>query len=404
MTAPIRLAHLVAYPIQSLAPLYRKLSTRPEIDLTVYFYSSGTASQFYDPGFGRSIRWDVDLLDGYRWKALPSASRRPTSGYLVRPNLDIVWSLLRGGYDAVWSHGYAHATTLLALPAARLRGARVLIREEQTLLHARPLYKRALKQVGLRALLALGAGLYIGEQSRAYLRHYGVPAERLFPARYCVDNAWFQRRAAELAPSRAQLRASFGIGDDAPVFLFCGKLIDKKRPLALIQAFARVRKARPCWLLMVGDGALHADAQELVRRERIPGVVMAGFRNQSELPAAYTAADVFVLPSGLHETWGLVVNEAMNFSLPVIVSDKVGCGQDLVRPGWNGFRVSHRGTGELAAAMGLLAGDPTLRAEMGARSRQLVDQYSIAACADGIVRACLATVRPARRPSGGTPA
>jgi glycosyltransferase involved in cell wall biosynthesis len=220
--------------------------------------------------------------------------------------------------------------------------------------------------------------------------------KRVFPARYCVDNDWFQARAAELAPSRTALRAGFGITDDAPVLLFCGKLIDKKRPLALLEAFAEVRAERPCWLLMVGEGALRPAAEELVRRRRIPGVRMVGFRNQSEIPAAYTAADVFVLPSGLHETWGLVVNEAMNFSLPLIVSDKVGCGQDLVRPGWNGLTVSHRGTSELAEAMKLLVGDPELRRRFGSRSRQLVDRYSIEACADGIVTACLALRR--RRP------
>ena len=48
-----------------------------------------------------------------------------------------------------------------------------------------------------------------------------------------------------------------------------------------------------------------------------------------EAPRAYAAADVFVLPSKLHETWGLVVNEAMNFALPVIVSHKVGCAADI---------------------------------------------------------------------------
>jgi len=122
------------------------------------------------------------------------------------------------------------------------------------------------------------------------------------------------------------------------------------------------------------------------------------------LPAAYTAADVFILPSGMHETWGLVVNEAMNFSLPVIVSDKVGCGVDLVRPGWNGYRVSHRGTQELADAMKILADDPELRRTFGARSRQLVDRYSIEACADGIVTACLASARQANpRATKGSP-
>ena len=50
----------------------------------------------------------------------------------------------------------------------------------------------------------------------------------------------------------------------------------------------------------------------------------------------YTIADVFVLPSTF-EPWGLVINEAMNFNLPVVVSDKVGCASDLVKNDFNGY-------------------------------------------------------------------
>ena len=69
--------------------------------------------------------------------------------------------------------------------------------------------------------------------------------------------------------------------------------------------------------------------------KNIPNVVFAGFKNQTELPEFYTVSDLFVLPSGFGETWGLVVNEAMCFRLPVIVSDAVGCSSDLIRD--NGF-------------------------------------------------------------------
>lgn len=202
-------------------------------------------------------------------------------------------------------------------------------------------------------------------------------------AHLVTDNTQFQRRA-ELAASRPSLRASFGITDDAPVVLFCGRLIDKKRPTALVKEFVEVRKHQACWLLLVGGGTLCAEIEEMIRRDRIPGVRIVGFLNQTELPAAYTAADVFVLPSDTHQTWWLVINEAMDFSLPVIVSDRVGC---LVRSGWNGFTVSHVGTGELAEAMQVLAGNPELRKLFGARSRQLVEHYSVEACADGIAAA-----------------
>ena len=103
---------------------------------------------------------------------------------------------------------------------------------------------------------------------------------------------------------------------------------------------------------------------------------------------------------GWDETWGLVVNEALNFALPVIVSDKVGSAEDLVRSGWNGFVVPHADVGALARALGLLVSEPpAVRAELGARGRDLVEAYSVERCANGIVEACH-RARAARRRVG----
>jgi glycosyltransferase involved in cell wall biosynthesis len=387
---PVRVAHLVSHPTQYYVPLYRELAGRPQIDLTVYYYSAATLREFYDPGFGRSVQWDVPLLTGYRAKVCPSAARAGLDGGWRRgPNWDVVRTIVRGGYDVVWLHGYNHPTSVLSAVGARLVGARLMIREDQTLLHPRVWWKRAVKAVALRALFSQMTGLYVGAESRRYFAHYGIPARRLVWAPHCVDNRMFRERAASLAPDRSGIRASFGITDDAPVVLFCGKLIEKKQPIALLEAYERVRRQRPCWLLLVGDGAQRPEIEALVRRRGIPGVRIAGFLNQSELPAAYTAADMLVLPSVRHETWGLVVNEAMNFGLPLVVSDKVGCARDLVRPGWNGFVVPHQDRSALAGAIEALAARPEVRREFGRRSRALVDEYSIERCADGIVAACL---------------
>ncbi len=399
MNRPIRIAHLVSHPIQYFAPLYRELASRPGIDLTVYFYSDVSVRAFHDAGFGRAVEWDTPLLDGYRYRMMPSAHGAPASdGMMWRPNLDIVREIATRGYDVVWAHGYMHATTWLAALAARARGATVLIRDEQTLLHKRLWPRSAAKAIALRALVGMSSGLYIGEQNRRHFLRYGMPSERLFSAPYCVDNAFFQERARELAPRRREVRESFGITGDAPVVLFTGKLVEKKQPLALIEAFSCVRAATPCWLLIAGDGPLRPAAEELVRRKGIPDVLFAGFLNQSELPRAYTAADVFVLPSRLHETWGLVVNEAMNFGLPVVVTDKVGCAADLVQPGENGF-VVRDSSRELAQAIRTLVMDPALRWRFGSRSLSLIERYSVEACADGIISASLARGRrPVRKP------
>jgi glycosyltransferase involved in cell wall biosynthesis len=388
--SPVRVAHLVSHPIPYFAPLYRELALRREIDLTVFFYSDVTLGGWDDAGFGRRVAWDTPLLDGFASKFLPSTRGKDISGkFLKRPNWDIVREIASGRYDVLWVHGYAHLTAWLAVAAARARGMRILIREEQTLLHDRPLARRAVKAIALRTLFSQASALYIGAQNRRYFSHYGVPMERSYAAPYCVDNDYFRRRADELEPVRADLRARFGITSDAPVVLFSGKLIEKKQPLLLIEAFARVRERRACSLLLVGDGALHSQSAALVTRLGVPDVHFAGFLNQSEIAEAYAAADVFVLPSKLHETWGLVVNEAMNFGLPIVVSDKVGCAADLVREGTNGFVVPHDSATSLADAIERLVADGELRARFGAESRAIVEAYSIEHAADGIVAGCV---------------
>jgi glycosyltransferase involved in cell wall biosynthesis len=395
---PIRVAHLVSHPIQYFAPLYRELASRAEIELTVYFYSDASAEEFYVPEFARHVRWDTPLLEGFGWKVLPSARGTAIpSAFLSRPRLDILRHVAAERYDVIWAHGYAHLPTWFVLFTGRMLGAASLIRDEQTLLHSRPWPKRVLKRAVLRPLFQHSFGLYIGEQNRRWMVHHGMSTTRLFPARYSVDNEYFQRRAVELTLRRRELRASFGITDDAPVLVFCGKLTAKKQPMLLVEAFERVRRQHPCWLLVVGDGPLRGTLEDLVRKRRLPGVRITGFLNQSEIPAAYAAGDVFTLPSAFHETWGLVVNEAMNFSLPVVVSDKVGCAEDLVRPGWNGFVVLHDSVDALADALATLVADPDLRSRFGARSRELVDRYSVRACADGIVAACVAATASRQR-------
>lgn len=390
MIKVVRLAHVVSHPIQYFAPLYRELARRPEVDLTVFFCSDATVGTYHDSGFGRAIRWDVPLLEGYRWRMYPSARGAPaTDRFVARPNLDVVREIASGRYDAVWVHGYMQATTWLAVAAARARGMTVLLRDEQTLLKRRPWHRRVIKEPLLRALFAQCSGLYIGEENRRYLRQYGIPERRLFFAPYAVDNAFLQRRARQLARRRDALRRSFGISDDAPVVLFVGKFVEKKQPLRLLDAFARVRRARACWLLMAGDGPLRSAAEALAGRLGVPGVRFTGFLNQTELPSAYAAADVFVLPSSHDETWGLVVNEAMNFGLPVVVTDRVGCARDLVHAGENGFVVPHDDTDALDCAIDALVADAGLRARFGRKSRTRIESYSVERAADGIVEACL---------------
>jgi glycosyltransferase involved in cell wall biosynthesis len=388
----LRIAHLVSHPVQYLVPIYREISRMPDVEFTVYFYSDTSLGKHFDAEFGAEFEWSTSLLGGYSHRLLPSSKGKAINTGFTWPNWDVLAEVVRQHYDVVWINSYIGTNALLA--RIGLLGSRtpVFFRDDTNLLSPRPLWKRALKTVLLRNFLRGAWALYVGQQSRKYWEYYGVSPARLFSAPHCVDNDFWSSKARELAPSRNRLRQSLGITDDAPVILFCGKFIPKKQPLLLLDAFSIVRKELPCWLLMVGDGQLKGDVERQIRNSKIEGVILPGFLNQDELPSTYAAADIFVLPSAFYETWGLVVNEAMNFALPIIVSDKVGCSYDLVREGWNGFSFVHDDKEQLATLLRRLVSDGAMRKEFGKHSAELVATYSVAACASGIVQAGRAAV------------
>ena len=141
---------------------------------------------------------------------------------------------------------------------------------------------------------------------------------------YAVDNDVFAERSALARTDRCALRACLGVPPTRKIVLFAGKLQRRKKPDLLAAALSdAVWNGDPPALLFVGDGELRADLERLA-----PDAIFTGFVNQTELPAYYDLADIFVLPS-LREP-GLAVNEAMACGTAVIVSDQVGCAADLV--------------------------------------------------------------------------
>jgi glycosyltransferase involved in cell wall biosynthesis len=127
--------------------------------------------------------------------------------------------------------------------------------------------------------------------------------------------------------------------------------------------------------------------EHFVLAEGIPDVRFSGFLNQTEISRAYAASDMLVLPSKEGETWGLVVNEAMNFSLPVIVSDKVGCAGDLVVPSENGYIFPTGHAEALADHIGRLVNDGTRRETFGCRSLRMIEDWDISRTASGVIDA-----------------
>jgi glycosyltransferase involved in cell wall biosynthesis len=400
-TRPLRLAYLVSHPIQYQAPLLRRLAQQPDIALTVLFGSDFSIRGYRDKGFGIEVRWDVPLLQGYASEFLPTLRDTGTVTATSPISRGLYKRLRDGHFDALWLHGYASVNALQAIVAAKRLGIPVLLRAEGWMGdRARTGWKLAAKSLFFRMLRhGIAAVLPIGRLNAEYWQHY-LPHTPQFPVPYAVDNDWFASRAEASASQQPELRASLQLAPGRQVILFASKLQPRKHADHLIEAYARFIADRPesdrPYLVIAGDGEERERLQAQVQALNLADVRFAGFRNQTELPAFFQLADVFVLPSQ-HEPWGLIVNEAMACGCPVIVSSDVGSQADLVSDG-RGAGDYHAGcvypVGDIAtltAALQRVFATPTTAAIMGAAARKRMDTWSFAEDIQGL-RAALAHV------------
>jgi glycosyltransferase involved in cell wall biosynthesis len=389
-----KLAVLTAHPIQYQAPLFRRLASHPEIDLTVYFcWDFGVEKEEYEPGFGKKIKWDIPLLEGYKYKFLPNLSPKPSASFWGQVNPAIIKELRENQYDAIWIHGYSQISNWLALASARLSGTAVFYRCESSLVFDsnvhRHIFVRLIKPCLLRFLFKqVNCFLSIGTLNKQFYLHYGVQPEQIYHVPYAVDNEYFVRKTSEFHQYRHSIRAGLGINPDNIVFLFAAKMIPKKAPIELLQAYKRLSDLSNKGLIMVGDGELRPQAEAYVRDNRLCAVHFVGFVNQSELPKYYAISDVFIRPDGLYKgDWGLTVNEAMASRLGIIATDKIGVTTDLVRNNENGIVVRFGDIDELASAMRYMILNPETCRQMGKRSSEIISTWGYEECVNGILKA-----------------
>jgi glycosyltransferase involved in cell wall biosynthesis len=168
------------------------------------------------------------------------------------------------------------------------------------------------------------------------------------------------------------------------VFAFFGKLIYKKNPDLLLRAVSLLPAdfKRRATILIVGSGDLEAEMTAQSKDLEKWGIqrLFVGFVNQSAIRDFYAASDVVVLPSRRQgETWGLVVNEAIQAGCGVVISDAVGCGPEFGN--WERVRIiPQEDPVALAQALGQLAEFP--RKFDWARKRMAA--YSTESAAEGL--------------------
>jgi glycosyltransferase involved in cell wall biosynthesis len=366
----------LSHPIQYISPLIKELSSRTE--LKVYYYG-GQSTINKDIGFGSSIKWDLPLLEGYDYYFLKniSFSKGMNNNFFDAVNFDIIRSLKNLNNEIIILNGWSYFSDWIVLIFAKLFGHKVWLRSEmpwnQELLKGNSIKKKTKYFIFKKILFKyfVDKFLYIGLQNKIFYQMHGIENDRLIYTPYAVDNLRFQSTSID----KNAVREKWGIKKNQIVILFSGKLISKKRPLDLLLAYSKIQST-DLVLFFMGDGPLRNEIEYCISDKKVHNVIISGFLNQSEISSIYSISDIFVMCSGVGETWGLSVNEAMNFKLPVLISNTCGSSYDLVSNNYNGFIFNEGDILELTELLKKLIDNNSLRLEMGKNSFQIINNFS----------------------------
>jgi glycosyltransferase involved in cell wall biosynthesis len=239
--------------------------------------------------------------------------------------------VLRSDADLILVQGFDRPEHWLMLLAAVLSRKKASTFCDSTLNDRRQGHiKGALK----RFFFSCCSGVFCyGERAREYLLHYGVPPHKIF-----------QRYQAAALPESYKmesipcLREQAAAENAGPMFLYVGRLASEKGLQTLVLAFANAKHHLPgSRLIMVGGGSEENILKKLAASLGLEkDVVFTGGLSQESLSRYYLSATCLVLPSR-SEPWGLVVNEALHYGCPVVVSERCGCVPELVKEGVSGY-------------------------------------------------------------------
>ena len=321
----------------------------------MYFCSDeALRSQDVNDMYKTDEKWgdDEDLLGGYRHEFLHNRSLSPS--FLKWPfglvNLSIWDGIKKTRPDIVVIMSWMNVTWWVAIAACIRYNIPFFYMTDANMQKElwEPSWKRWVKNLVLgRFIFRLAEGfLCSGTANRELFQFYGVPEHKLIPFAYSWGYESHIEASKELHPRRKEL----------------------------MEAYRRLGSEKT-FLHIVGDGVQMDVLQGFIKQHELSSVRVSGFQNRKEISKYFTTADLLVLPSN-REGWGIVVNEALCYGLPVIASDQVGAAVDLVNEGENGFVFPNGDIQSLAERLRhILELSDNQRKSMGEKSRDRITRW-----------------------------
>lgn len=278
-----------------------------------------------------------------------------------------VLSWLKKDWDAIVICGYSSPTFVAAMEYLRLRRIPFYMEVDGGLIR-----QDSRKAFLVKKWLVTRPTWYLstGKQTSRYLMHYGAKPDAIYE--YPFSSLWeADLLSAPASPETKQaLRRELGICEKH-VILTVGQFIHRKGFDVLLKAASHLMEDTAIYFV---GGEPTEEYRRMAEETGTTKIHFVGFRNKQTLAKYYQASDVYVMPTR-EDIWGLVINEAMAYGLPVVTTDRCVAGMELVENGVNGYVVPVEDADVLADKL-----NAVLLADLGAMGRdslRRVQPYTI---------------------------
>jgi glycosyltransferase involved in cell wall biosynthesis len=288
----------------------------------------------------------------------------------------LIWRLFfKKRYQMVQLAGWGMPICVFFIMLAKIMRMPIVIETDTPLPYRIAFYKKLIKRIIYpRLFRAVNLFLTGGSRQIKYLQYYNVPDHRIRSVQMTVDVASIRKQIRSFtAEDKQVIRDRHQIAKDSVIFLFVGRLETIKGLAELLDIFKQYQH-NTMTLLVVGDGSMRPDVMQAAQESA--NIIYMGRLEHQALLLTYYVADVLVLPSHT-EPWGLVVNEAMAVGMPVIVSDRVGCIDDLVIHQQTGLIYPSGNREALQSAIETVAASPSMRSAMRHHALERIDPWTL---------------------------
>ena len=222
--------------------------------------------------------------------------------------------------------------------------------------------------------LISSANMWLSPSKNAdsYLSFYGADINRIYRYPFTSLNNKDILNSCPTKDSKSQIRKELGINSKY-IVLSVGQFIYRKGNDILIRAASKINSEAQ--IVIVG-GKPTKEYIQLIEDLNLNNVSFIDFKNKKLLAKYYLSADVFVMPTR-EDIWGLVINEAMAFGLPIISSDRCMAALELITENENGYIVHVEDYLAIAEKVNQLLNDNGSRLKMGEKSLTRIKGYTI---------------------------